>query len=73
MHVMNEIFHMKLFLYNHYLVSSVSTDGLVIYHQAISSHGAKYMPIHFQLFNVEFHWFNTSTKPTGMKRKQISS
>ena len=41
---------MKLVQYNQYLVSTVDTDGLVLWHQGISSHSAKNAPMHFQLF-----------------------
>ena len=33
-----------------YLVSIVGTDGMVLQHQAISSHSAEHAPIHFQMF-----------------------
>ena len=35
---------------NEYLASTVDTDGLVIHHQAISSHTAQYALMCFQLF-----------------------
>ena len=42
---------MQLVQYNWYLVSSVDINGLVLKHQAISSHSAEYAPMmHFQLF-----------------------
>ena len=41
---------MKSVQYNEYLVSTVDTDGLVLKHQAISSHCADNAPMHFQLF-----------------------
>ena len=41
---------MKLVQYNEYLVSTVGSDGLVLWHQGISSHIAGYKPMHFQLF-----------------------
>ena len=41
---------MKLVQYNEYSVSTGSTDGLVLEHQGISSHGAKYAPMLLQLF-----------------------
>ena len=37
-------------LYKKYLLSSVSTDGLVLQHQDIYGHSAEYEPMHFQLF-----------------------
>ena len=39
---------MKLFQYNNYLVSTVDTDGLVLYHQGISCYSAENAPISFQ-------------------------
>ena len=41
---------MKLVQYNEYLVSTVGTGGLVLWHQGISSHSAGYAPMCFQLF-----------------------
>ena len=41
---------MKLAQYNGYLVSTVDTDDLVLWHQVISSHSAEYTSMHFQLF-----------------------
>ena len=35
---------------NEYLVTTVDTDDLVLQHQGISSHSAKYASMHFQLF-----------------------
>ena len=40
----------KLVQYNGYLVSSVDTDGVVLWHQGISSYCSEYAPMHFQLF-----------------------
>ena len=48
--IINVIFCKKLVQYNEYLISTVDTDGLVLQHQAISSHSAEYTPMHFQLF-----------------------
>ena len=45
-------FCMKFFQYNHYLGSTVDTDGLVLWHQGISSYFAHYTPIRFQLYRV---------------------
>ena len=33
-----------------YLVSTVGTDGLLLYHQTISSHSAEYTSMRFQMF-----------------------
>ena len=41
---------MKLVQYNACLVSIVDTDGLVLKHQGISSHGADYAPVRFPVF-----------------------
>ena len=41
---------MKLVQYNDCLVSMVDTDGLVLYHQGISSHSADYTPMRFPAF-----------------------
>ena len=41
---------MKLVQNNQYLVSTVDTDGLVLWHQGISSHSAENVAMHFQLF-----------------------
>ena len=41
---------MKQVQYNEYLVSIVDTDGLVLYHQGISNHGADYAPMRFPVF-----------------------
>ena len=35
---------------NDYLINTVDTDGLVLYHQGISSFSAEYAPMHFQSF-----------------------
>ena len=35
-----------------YLVSIVGTDGLVLQHQAISSHSVDHTPMQFQMFMV---------------------
>ena len=43
---------MKLVQYNEYLVCTVDTDGLVIYHQGISSYSSEYVPMLFQLVMV---------------------
>ena len=42
-----DIFMWKLLKYNQCLVSIVDTDGLVLYHQGISSHVADYAPMRF--------------------------
>ena len=41
---------MKLTLYNEYIASTVIIDGLVLYHQGISSYGAENASMNFQLF-----------------------
>ena len=41
---------MKLVPYDEYIVSIVGTDGLVLYHQGISSYSVQYTPLYFQLF-----------------------
>ena len=41
---------MKLVQYNECLISIVATDGLVLSHQGISSHGADYAPMRFSVF-----------------------
>ena len=41
---------MKLAQYNECLVSIVDTDGLVLWHQGISSNSAEYAPMHFPVF-----------------------
>ena len=41
---------MKLIQYSKYLLRTVDTDGLVLYHQGISSHSADYAHIRFQVF-----------------------
>ena len=41
---------MKLVQYNEYLVITVDTDGLVLWHQVISSYSDDYAPMHFQFF-----------------------
>ena len=38
--------------YNEYLVSIVDTDGLVLLHQGIRSHGADYAPTHSRCLRV---------------------
>ena len=43
-------FCMNLVSRNEYLIRTVDTDGLVLEHQAISSHSAEYAPMYFQLF-----------------------
>ena len=43
-----KLFGMKLFQKNEYFISTVVTDGLVPYHQGISSSSAKYTPMYFQ-------------------------
>ena len=40
---------MKMVQYNEYFNSNVDTYGLVLKHQAISSHSAQNTPMHFQL------------------------
>ena len=40
---------MKIVEYNEYLLSTIGTDGLVLYHLNISSHSAQYAPLRFQL------------------------
>ena len=42
-------FHIKLAQYNEYLFSTVDTDGLVLWHQGISSHSVEYAVMCFQL------------------------
>ena len=37
-------------MYNEYLVSTVNTDGLVLWRHGISTDIAEYTRIHFQLF-----------------------
>ena len=39
---------MKLVQYNNYLVSTVDTDVLVLYHQGISYYSAENAPMRFQ-------------------------
>ena len=41
---------MKQVQHNECLVSIVATDGLVLYHQVISSHSADYAPMRFPVF-----------------------
>ena len=41
---------MELVQYNEYLVVIVDTNGLVLYHQAISSHNADYAPMSYSVF-----------------------
>ena len=41
---------MKLTLYNEYIASTVIIDGLVLYHQGISSYGADNTSMNLQLF-----------------------
>ena len=41
---------MKLIQHSEYLYSTVDTDGLVLKHQAISSHSAECAHMHFQVF-----------------------
>ena len=41
---------MQLVQYNGCLISAVDTDGLVLYHQGISSHSADYAFMCFQVF-----------------------
>ena len=41
---------MKLVPYNECLVGIVDTDGLLLYHQGISSHSADYAPMPFPVF-----------------------
>ena len=41
---------MYLSQYNEYFISMVATDGLVLKHQALSSHSTEYTPMHFQQF-----------------------
>ena len=64
---------MKLVQYNECLVSIVDTDGLVLQHQGISSHGAYYAPMRFPVFKglnavpvVKFKldWNDLSHSPT---------
>ena len=43
-------FGKKLVQYNEHFISTVDTDGLVLWHQAISSHSAEYAPMRFQQF-----------------------
>ena len=45
-HCKCDLFYMNLVQYNQYLVSTVDTDGLVLWHQVISSHSAKNAPMH---------------------------
>ena len=47
---MCNIFYVKLAQYNECLVSIVDTDGLVLWHQDISSHSADYTPMRFPMF-----------------------
>ena len=49
-HLMCNIFYMKLVLYNESLVSIVATDALVLKHQGINSHSADYAPMRFPVF-----------------------
>ena len=44
---------MKLGQYNEYCISTVGTDGLVLYHQGISSHSAEYAPRHSSCLEVK--------------------
>ena len=46
----NVIFLQETSQNNSYLISIVDIDGLVPYHQGISSHSAENVPMHFQLF-----------------------
>ena len=39
--------YVKLAYHNKYSVSTVDTDGLVLKHQAISSHSAEYAPVRY--------------------------
>ena len=41
---------MKLVEWNKCLINAVDTDGLVLYHQGISSHSADYAPMRFPVF-----------------------
>ena len=41
---------MKLVWYNEYLVSTMDTDGPVLYHSGLHNYSAKCAPVHFQLF-----------------------
>ena len=41
---------MKPVQYNECLVSIVDSDGLVLWHQGISGHGADYAPMRFPVF-----------------------
>ena len=41
---------MKLNQYNEHIISIMSTDGLVLERQGISSHSAEYVSNNFQLF-----------------------
>ena len=47
-----QYFYMKRVQYNECLVSIVDTDGLVLWHQGISSHSADYAPKRFPVFKV---------------------
>ena len=49
-HLMCNIFYMKLVLYNESLVSTVATDALVLKHQGINSLSADYAPMRFPVF-----------------------
>ena len=55
---------MKLDQYNDYIIITVGTDGLVLYHQDIDSHSAGSPPMHFQLFNQCSWLTNASVQET---------
>ena len=43
---------MKIVQYNEYIVGTVDTDGLVLWHQGVNNYSAnaECVPMHFQLF-----------------------
>ena len=45
---------MKIVQYNEYIVGTVDTDGLVLWHQGVNNYSAngECAPMHFQLFMV---------------------
>ena len=46
----NAISFVKLAQYNEYLIRTLDTDSLVLWHQGISSHSAEYAVMHFPVF-----------------------
>ena len=42
--------YMNLVQYNEWLISIVDADGLVLWHQGISSHSPDYAPVRFPVF-----------------------